>query len=70
MMVIPPKTGRWTASCKASIVNDVHAARISFDDVTRMGISWEEFLGWEYAMERKDMDRLRTTKIQRFRRNK
>ena len=65
--MIPPLSGRWTAARKAELVKSVHANKIQLNDVLAMGVSWHEWLDWEYAESTHNPDRLKSTYIQKFR---
>jgi hypothetical protein len=64
----PPSTQRWVIRRKAEVVAAVRGGLLSFDDAcNRYGITGEEFLGWQKAIDRHGMQGLRTTRIQHYR---
>ena len=64
----PPSTKRWVIRRKAEVVAAVRGGLLSFDDACdRYGITSEEFLAWQKAIENHGMAGLRTTRIQQYR---
>ena len=64
----PPGTERWVIRRKAEVVAAVRGGLLSFDDACeRYGITSEEFLAWQKAIESHGMAGLRTTRIQQYR---
>lgn len=66
----PPETQRWVARRKAQVVTAVREGRLTFDEACRRyGISHQEFLGWERAIEQHGVGALKVTKLREFRRS-
>ena len=64
----PPNTQRWVIRRKAEVVAAVEGDLLSVEDACkRYGISFEEFEGWQRAIERHGIQGLRTTQIKRYR---
>ena len=64
----PPSTQRWVMRRKAEVVTAVRAGLISLEDAcARYGLTHEEFLGWQKALDRHGMKGLSTTRIQHYR---
>ena len=63
-----PKTRRWVARRKASVVAAVRSGLISLDEAClRYTLSVEEYLSWERAIERHGLPGLRVTHLQDYR---
>ncbi len=63
-----PETRRWVARRKAQVVAAVRNGLLTFEEACRRyGISPEEFLAWERALDRHGPTALRVTKLQDFR---
>ncbi len=63
-----PDTRRWVARRKAEVVAAVRGGLLSLEDACRRyGLSVEEFLSWQRAVERHGMGGLRTTRLQEYR---
>ena len=63
-----PKTRRWVARRKASVVAAVRSGLISLDEAClRYTLSVEEYLSWERAIERHGLPGLRVTRLQDYR---
>ena len=63
-----PKTRRWVARRKASVVAAVRSGLISLDEAClRYTLSVEEYLSWERAIERHGLAGLRVTRLQDYR---
>lgn len=63
-----PDTRRWVARRKAEVVAAVRGGLLTLDEAcARYGLTAEEFLSWERAMERHGLDGLRVTKLREFR---
>ena len=66
----PPGTKRWVPRRKAVIVNAVRTGVISLEEVCRRyGLSVEEFLAWECAIDTHGVPGLRVTRLQIYRDN-
>ena len=64
----PPDTKRWVPRRKAMIVNAVHSAAMSLEEVCRCyDLSVEEFLTWQRAIETHGVAALRVTRLQIYR---
>lgn len=64
----PPETRRWVARRKAEVVTAVRAGVLSFEDACRRyGLSAEELMAWERALDRHGVEALRVTRLQKFR---
>ena len=64
----PPSTRRWVARRKAVVVAAVQGGLLSLDEACRRyNLTAEEFLAWQYAIDRFGTDGLRTTRIQQYR---
>ena len=62
------KTRRWVASRKAAVVRGVRHGLISHEDaLATYGLSVEEFLEWETAIDRHGEAALKATQIQKYR---
>jgi hypothetical protein len=69
MIELPPTdTKRWTVRRKAAVVQAVCIGMISFQGAClRYGLSVEEFLTWQRAVERHGIHGLRVTRLQIYR---
>ena len=64
----PPSTRRWVVRRKAVVVAAVQGGLLSLDEACRRyNLTAEEFLAWQYAIDRFGKDGLRTTRIQQYR---
>lgn len=64
----PADTGRWVVRRKAEVVAAVSGGLLTVDEAcARYGISLEEFVGWQRAVDRSGMRGLRVTRIQHYR---
>ena len=64
----PPDTKRWTVRRKAAVVQAVRVGMISIlGACLRYGLSVEEFLSWQRAVERHGIQGLRVTRLQIYR---
>ncbi|GBD43056.1 hypothetical protein HRbin40_00519 [bacterium HR40] len=64
----PPDTRRWVARRKAEVVAAVRGGLLTFEEAcARYGLTAEEFLSWERALDRYGLDGLRVTKLRVFR---
>ena len=64
----PPYTKRWTARRKAAVVQAVRSGTISLEEAClRYGLSVEEFLSWQRAVEQHGIHGLRVTRLQIYR---
>ena len=65
-----PKTHRWVASRKATVVQAVQGGLISGEEACKMyGLSSEELDGWCAAVSQHGERALKTTAIQKYRQN-
>ena len=63
-----PKTHRWVARRKATVVAAVRSGLITLDEACqRYTLSVEEYLSWERAIERHGLPGLRVTRMQDYR---
>jgi hypothetical protein len=63
-----PKTRRWVARRKATVVAAVRSGLITLDEACqRYTLSVEEYLSWERAIERHGLPGLRVTRLQDYR---
>jgi len=63
-----PKTRRWVASRKASVVLAVDAGLLTVEEALQTyGLSAEELTSWRQAVERYGVHALKATALQRFR---
>ena len=63
-----PKTRRWVARRKATVVAAVRSGLITLDEACRRyALSVEEYLSWERAIERHGLAGLRVTRLQDYR---
>ena len=64
----PPDTKRWTVRRKAAVVEAVRIGMISLEEAClRYGLSVEEFLAWQRAVERHGIHGLRVTRLRIYR---
>ena len=64
----PPDTIRWVARRKAEVVAAVRGGLLSLEEAcARYGLTTEELLSWERAVERHGLPGLRATRIQHYR---
>ena len=64
----PPSTRRWVIRRKAEVVAAVRGGLLSFEEAcSRYSLSVEEFLAWQYSIDRHGFSGLRTTRIQQYR---
>ena len=64
----PPDTKRWVARRKAVVVDAVRSGAISLEEVCRRyGLSVEEFLAWQRAIDTHGVAGLRVTRLQIYR---
>ena len=65
---LPPDTKRWTVRRKATVVQAVRTGMISVREAClSYGLSVEEFLSWQRAVERHGIHGLRVTRLQIYR---
>ncbi len=66
---LPPKdTKRWVASRKAAVVRAVKGGLIAQSEACKTyGLSEEEYLSWQSAVEKHGERALKTTRLQRYR---
>jgi len=64
----PPNTKRWTVRRKAAVVEAVRIGMISLlEACLSYGLSVEEFLSWQRAVEQHGIHGLRVTRLQIYR---
>ena len=64
----PPNTKRWVIRRKAAVVAAVRSGGITMEEVCRTyGLSEEEFLSWDRALESHGLAGLRVTRIKQYR---
>ncbi len=64
----PPNTGRWVIRRKAEVVAAVRGGLLSLEEAcSRYTLTVEEFLAWQYSIDRHGLAGLRTTRIQQYR---
>jgi transposase-like protein len=64
----PPDTKRWVPRRKAAVVNAVRRGAISLEEACRRyGLSVEEYLAWQRAIESHGIAGLRVTRLQTYR---
>jgi len=64
----PPGTQRWVARRKAEVVAAVRGGILSLEDACeRYGLTVEEFVTWQRAVDRHGLPGLRVTRIQSYR---
>src|SRR6187401_2029791 len=63
-----PGTRRWVVRHKAIVVAAVRGGILSLDEAcVRYSMTGEEFLAWQYSVDRHGLAGLRTTRIQQYR---
>lgn len=63
----PASTKRWVVRRKAEVVAAVKGGLLTVDEVcARYGLTQEEFVGWQRAIDRSGMPGLRVTRIQHY----
>ena len=63
-----PTTNRWVIRRKAEVLAAVHGGFVSLEDVCRRYmLTVEEFLSWQYSIDRHGLAGLRATRIQQRR---
>jgi len=63
-----PGTVRWVIRRKAEVVAAVRGGLLSLEEAcSRYSLSVEEFLAWQYSIDRHGFSGLRTTRIQQYR---
>ena len=63
-----PGTRRWVVRRKAIVVAAVRGGLLSLDEAcVRYSMTGEEFLAWQYSVDRHGLPGLRTTRIQQYR---
>ena len=64
----PADTGRWVIRRKAEVVAAVRGGLLSLEEACgRYTLTVEEFLSWQYSIDRHGLAGLRTTRIQQYR---
>jgi hypothetical protein len=64
----PPMTQRWVMRRKAEVVTAVRGGLLTLDDAcNRYGLTNEEFLSWQKALDRHGLKGLSTTRLQSYR---
>jgi Protein of unknown function (DUF1153) len=64
----PPHTKRWVIRRKAEVVAAVRGGLLSLEEAcARYTLTIEEFLAWQYSIDRHGLAGLRTTRIQQYR---
>ena len=64
----PPGTMRWVIRRKAEVVAAVRGGLLTLEDACRRyTLTVEEFLAWQYSIDRHGLAGLRTTRIQQYR---
>src|ERR1700686_1535215 len=64
----PPGTKRWVVRRKAEVVAAVRGGLLSLEEACRRyALTIEEFLAWQYSIDRHGLAGLRTTRIQQYR---
>ncbi len=66
---LPPlDTKRWVIRRKAEVVAAVRGGLLSLEEAcSRYTLTVEEFLSWQYSIDRHGLAGLRTTRIQQYR---
>jgi hypothetical protein len=63
-----PGTNRWVIRRKAQVVAAVCGGLLSLEEAcSRYSLTVEEFLAWQYAIDRNGLAGLRATRIQQYR---
>lgn len=64
----PPETRRWVTRRKAEVVAAVQGGLLTLDEACeRYGLSVEELISWQRAIDRSGMQGLRVTRLQYYR---
>ena len=64
----PPNTRRWVIRRKAEVVAAVSGGLLTLEEACeRYGLSLEEFVAWQRAVDRSGMPGLRVTRLQHYR---
>jgi hypothetical protein len=64
----PPDTKRWVPRRKAEVVAAVNGGLLTIDNVCeRYGLTVEEFVSWQRAVDRSGLPGLRITRTQHYR---
>lgn len=64
----PPGTHRWVVRRKAEVVAAVRGGLLSLEEACeRYGLTVEEYMVWQKAVERNGMPGLRVTRLQHYR---
>ena len=64
----PPETRRWVTRRKAEVVAAVQGGLLTLDEACeRYGLSVEELIFWQRAIDRSGMQGLRVTRLQYYR---
>ncbi|HEV3245057.1 MAG TPA: DUF1153 domain-containing protein [Candidatus Paceibacterota bacterium] len=64
----PPGTKRWVVRRKAEVVAAVRGGLLSLEEAcSRYTLTVEEFLAWQYAIDRHGLAGLRITRTQQYR---
>lgn len=58
---------RWVISRKRALVRAIQEGTMTLDDLDALGISLEEFLGWQRLLTTHGEGALRVTRIQQYR---
>jgi Protein of unknown function (DUF1153) len=67
----PPSTKRWVIRRKAEVVAAVRGGLLSLEEAcARYTLTAEEFLFWQYSIEKHGFAGLRTTRLQQYRHRK
>lgn len=65
---LPSPGQRWTARCKAAVIEAVRGGWIPIEEACRLyNISVDEFLAWERDIDRNGVPGLRSTRYQIYR---
>jgi hypothetical protein len=66
-----PRTKRWVVRRKAEVVAAVRGGLLSLEEAcSRYRLTTEEFLSWRQSIDQRGLAGLRTTRTQRYRRNR
>jgi hypothetical protein len=64
----PSNTKRWVIRRKAEVVAAVRGGLLSLEEAcTKYTLTVDEFLNWQYSIDRHGLAGLRTTRIQQYR---
>lgn len=64
----PVTTKRWVIRRKAEVVSAVRGGLLTLEDACeRYGLTVEEFLGWQKAIDQHGLPGLRATRVQQYR---